>query len=260
MNQIFHILNGDALKEQFPAAIPGEIIIARLCLVDGPVAAATESELYKIHAAFICEVYPGFSEKECLNSIVSEMQKVEEIPGDSTVNLWFEDDLFCQVNFWFMMHLLSQKGKKYQLNLVRPKKGAEYSFGAMNQGELVQAIDNKIVIASDEQISLSRFWRLYQQNKLSELIRLSELLSDRYPFLLPAVRAHQDRCVQPGRPKQAIRAIMEELQTEEFGPVFRAFCQREKIYGYGDLQVKRLFDEVLKERSGNDADLLDFPG
>ena len=33
----FHILNGDALKSQFPERILGEIIVARECLVDGPV-------------------------------------------------------------------------------------------------------------------------------------------------------------------------------------------------------------------------------
>jgi len=33
----YHILNGDALKEQFPDRIKGKIIIARECLVDGNV-------------------------------------------------------------------------------------------------------------------------------------------------------------------------------------------------------------------------------
>ncbi|GJM35445.1 MAG: hypothetical protein DHS20C18_44460 [Saprospiraceae bacterium] len=30
----------------------------------------------------------------------------------------------------------------------------------------------------------------------------------------------------------------------EFAPVFRAFNKRGNIYGFGDLQVKRLFDEI----------------
>jgi len=40
---------------------------------------------------------------------------------------------------------------------------------------------------------------------------------------------------------------MKELETQDFGPVFREFTKRESIYGYGDLQVKRLFDELLQE-------------
>ena len=35
MNNIYHILNGDSLKNQFPKSISGELIVARECLVDG---------------------------------------------------------------------------------------------------------------------------------------------------------------------------------------------------------------------------------
>jgi len=250
MKQTFHILNGDVLKSQLPSTVLGELIVARLCLVDGPVAAGTEAELYKIRAAFISGNYPGFSEMDYLNNTVSEMRKVAAIPENSTVHLWFEDDLFCQVNFWFILHLLFQNHKKYKLFLIRPKEDTEHSFGTMNQEALSKALENKVIIAGEEQILLSQFWKLYQQNKLTQLRKLAGELESKFPFLLPAIRAHQDRCVHPGRPKVAIFRIMKALNTDEFGPVFRTFCQQEKIYGFGDLQVRRLFDEVKKERSG----------
>ncbi len=248
MKKKIHILTGDALKSQLPSTVSGEIIVARLCLVDGPVAAASEEDLYKIRASFISENYPGFSKMDCLNNTVLEMRKVEEIPENSTVNLWFEDDLFCQVNFWFILHLLFQNNKNYNLYLVRPKADSAYSFGTMNQSELMQALDNKLIISNKALILLSQFWRLYQQNELSQLLKLAGELESEFPFLLPAIRAHQDRCVQPGRPKAAILSIIEKLDTDAFVPVFQAFCEQEKIYGFGDLQVKRLFDEVQKER------------
>jgi hypothetical protein len=37
---------------------------------------------------------------------------------------------------------------------------------------------------------------------------------------------------------------MDELETEDFGIVFKEFSQRENIYGFSDLQVKRLFDKI----------------
>ncbi len=37
---------------------------------------------------------------------------------------------------------------------------------------------------------------------------------------------------------------MEGLQTQNFGLIFREFCKREGIYGFGDLQVKRLLEEI----------------
>ena len=68
-----------------------------------------------------------------------------------------------------------------------------------------------------------------------------------YPFILPAVNAHIQRIPgkeYPGRPIQSLIEIMKDLETDEFGAVFREFNKREYIYGFGDVQVKRLFDMI----------------
>ncbi len=41
---------------------------------------------------------------------------------------------------------------------------------------------------------------------------------------------------------------MEERNTVEFGQIFKTFCIREEIYGFGDLQVKILVDEIKNKR------------
>ena len=38
--------------------------------------------------------------------------------------------------------------------------------------------------------------------------------------------------------------VYNELETDEFGAVFREFSRRESIYGFGDLQVKKLLDQI----------------
>ena len=49
---IFHILNGDSLSGQFPEEIPGEKVIFRECLVDGPVQADSEEVFWKIRKVY----------------------------------------------------------------------------------------------------------------------------------------------------------------------------------------------------------------
>jgi hypothetical protein len=74
-------------------------------------------------------------------------------------------------------------------------------------------------------------------------------LAVKYPFLKPAIQANIDQIPttdNPDRPVQSLMNIINELKTNEFGPVFRLFCQRESIYGFGDLQVKRIFEEINK--------------
>ena len=251
MRKQYHILNGDSLKERFPDKIEGELIVARECLVDGNVEERDLSELYRSRAQFISENYEGYKVKDYYGTTVPEFHKIQNITEDSDINLWFEDDLFCQVNLWFVLNLIYENYKNQQVFLVRPKTNYEYNFGAMNSEELLNEFWNKINIELFELKELSKLWRLYQQNDCDEMIRIAERLNNRFPFLIDAIGAHRDRLPQDGdlgRPTQTLMQIIDELNTVEFGPVFKEFNKREGIYGFGDLQLKRMLDEIKKNR------------
>ncbi|AZA74697.1 DUF1835 domain-containing protein [Chryseobacterium indoltheticum] len=87
----FHILNGDCLAEKFPKNMEGEIIIWREALIDGPV---SDNNFFENRKKFITENHDSESDYEEL--VVKEFQRIQNIPEDSSVFFWFEDDLFCQ--------------------------------------------------------------------------------------------------------------------------------------------------------------------
>ena len=95
----FHILNGDCLDQRFPNDLDGEKIIWRECLIDGPV---SETNFFESRTKFIQENFgetkEGYSEK-----VLNEFEKIKNIPQNADVYFWFEDDLFCQVNLWFLL-------------------------------------------------------------------------------------------------------------------------------------------------------------
>jgi hypothetical protein len=249
MKNEYHILNGDSLKEQFPNSILGNRIIARLCLVDGDVKAETLSELFKIRAKFISESYSEYTEQDYYLRTVTEIEKIQNISENTEINLWFEDDLFCQVNFWFIINLIFEGRKTQSIFLVRPKKNSEYSFGKMNKDELVKAFQSRIKIETFEINELRKIWKFYQQDNYTEMLEIGKKMNEKFPFLISAIMAHKDRLPRNGnlgRPKQTLIQIMEDLKSDKFYQVFAEFCKREEIYGFGDLQVKRMFDEIIK--------------
>ncbi len=251
MRKQYHILNGDSLKEQFPDNIKGELIVARECLVDGNVDGYDLTELFHSRAQFISENYEGYKEKDYYEKTVPEFHKIQNITEDSDIHLWFEDDLFCQVNLWFVINLIYENYKNQQVFLIRPKTNYEYNFGGMNKEELLNEFRNKIKIELFELKELSKLWKLYQQGDCDEMIRIAERLDKRFPFLIYAIKAHRDRLPRDGnlgRPTQTLIQIMDELNTVEFDAIFREFNRREGIYGFGDLQVKRLFNEIKNNR------------
>ena len=248
MTKTYHILNGDALKEQFPKTIPRAIIVARECLVDGPVQGGNLSEFFKQRAAFIRDNYGGFTEQDYFKETVPEFLKIQNIPAQAAVHLWFEDDLFCQVNFWFVIHLLRESHRDRQLFLVRPATHTPYGFGGLSTEELVEAFEHKTALTALD--DLAALWELYQKNDLENLAKTAHRLKNHYPFIPAAVEAHIARIPtagNPGRPTQSLLQIMDDLNTTDFGSIFREFCKREPIYGYGDVQVKRLLDRIMDQ-------------
>ena len=244
MQNQYHILNGDALKMQFPSSISGKILVMKECLIDGDVRGKTLSEFYQNRATYLSKTYKGST--NYFQKVVPEFQKMMTIPDGCTINLWFEYDLFCQVNLWFVLYLL--KKHTNSMFLILPNSKSPYGFGEMNKTELKVAYEKKLGITLSERDLLNQLWKYYQQNNIEQLLSISAELGSKYQFLIPAIKAHQARLPnknQLGRPKVAILEIMKDLGTKDFGLVFREFCKREGIYGFGDLQVKRIFDEVI---------------
>lgn len=239
MKKHFHILNGDALKSQFPREISGTQIVVRECLVDGNVGGATTEQLYETRAKFIAESYPDSSEDDYFNKSVTEFNEIQAIPNGSSICLWFEDDLFCQVNMWFVLYLL--KEHKSELFLVRPKVHTSFGFGGLSEEKLVQLHQEKQSVSRRDE--LATLWTYYQHANEKAMLKVAVELDSVYPFLLPAVQAYEDSIAKedsPGRPIEVLMQIKKDLNTKEFGPIFKEFCQREPIYGFGDLQVARL--------------------
>ena len=247
MRKQYYILNGDSLKEQFPESLLGEIIVAKECLVDGSVEGKNLTDFFKTRAKFISSNYDGYTEQDYFEKTIPEFQKMQNITDNSDINLWFEDDLFCQVNFWFVINLLSKSHQNNHFFLVRPKVHSQYGFGGLNKSELISIYENRLELTELDKLAI--LWESYQDNDTEKLIKISRELKNSYPFILTAAEAHIERIPTNGdlgRPSQSLIQIIEDLETDEFGPVFREFNKRESIYGFGDLQVKRIFDEIIK--------------
>ncbi len=247
MTQHYNILNGDALLKQFPENIEGETIICRECLVDGDVKSKNLDDLFHVRARFINECYGDFSVEHYYNNAVAEFDKIRNIPKQSIVNLWFEDDLFCQVNFWFVCYLLQNFVQEPLVFLIRPKEHTLYGFGGLSKPGLEHAFAERIQLNSTAQIA--GLWEAYKNGNMDKLLHIASKLKKQFPFIKNAVNAHIARIPNnrsKGRPTEALVEIIQDLKTDEFGPVFREFNKREYIYGFGDLQVKRLLDEIKR--------------
>ena len=93
-------------------------------------------------------------------------------------------------------------------------------------------------------------WKAYKNANLEELADLSKHQSPAFPYLQEVIKAHADRFPKDGtkgRPEKVIEDIIQN-GTTDFHKVFREFWNRESIYGFGDIQLKSLYDKVMHSR------------
>lgn len=249
---VYNILNGDSLAYSFPdAKIEGDIIVVREGLIDGKVSGDNLHDFWHSRAKYI-----GIPEAEYHNNVVKEFEKILNAPDNSEFNLWFEYDLFCQVNMWFVISIINSLAIKkkvyavYTSHLDKTSKQFWNGFGQANSSELTICFVNRTPLDNTDLQLGQDLWIAYKNHNLEELIRLAKNQSSAFPYLQEVVKAHVDRFPKDGtkgRPEKVIEDIMQNGSTE-FGNVFREFWNRESIYGFGDTQLKHLFDKVMHNR------------
>ncbi|MFZ9045211.1 MAG: DUF1835 domain-containing protein [Cyclobacteriaceae bacterium] len=250
MHSTFHILNGDALAERFPPELEGNLIVCRECLCEGPVGKESLNELYLERENYLSTTYPEIDHLHYSSDISSEFEKIRRIPNGSDIYLWFEQDVFCQVNLWFILYLLAQSDFVGSIQLVITNQKSPYAFSGYSEEELLDLYRDSIPIS--ELLLWAQLWKSFQQKQVTILEDTGKKLNRTYPFLTVAIHALLDSIPSEdslSRPSRVLQEIIASQEDENFQSIFQEFCTREAIYGYGDLQVKRLYKEAKEEGS-----------
>lgn len=249
---IYHILNGDSLAYSFPDAhIKGETIVVREALINGNLSGDHLNDFWQSRAK-----YHGSPEAEYHNNVVKEFEKILNAPDHAEFNLWFEYDLFCQVNMWFVLSIiksLSIKKKVYAVYTSYLNKNDQQfwnGFGRATSSELRICFADRILLNEADLRSGQDLWAAYKSADSEELMRLAKNQSPGFPYLQEVVKAQVERFPKDGtkgRPERVLEEITKNISTD-FHQVFKEFWSRESIYGFGDTQLKELYDKVMRYR------------
>lgn len=243
-------MNGDCLAEQLKEVMSSEdFIVFREALIDGPIEAESSNQFWALRSNFIMESY-GASSKEYYTKTVAEFDKLKALPDGSEICLWFENDLFCQANMWFIISMLYQY-TSFQIYRIFPiiSNPADKWTGFSNAtpSSLMNAYDKKVKFTKDDLLLGKNLWDVYRKNDLAKLMTLSEQASPCFELLNEVCKAHADRFSFNGimgRPERVIKEIMED-KSLDFQAVFDIFSKQNGIYGFGDLQVKKMMGQFL---------------
>jgi hypothetical protein len=239
-----HVLNGDALGSDFP--FREKIIVCREGLIDGPVNEKSLEKFWDQRSRYVTGEF-GASRDEYRNKVQRELEQLFAFSETDNINLWFEHDLFCQVNMWFILSLIEElniRSKVFRVSPPTTLANVWDGFGSVSSLQLTSCFESRVQFSkTDIQLGTS-LWEAYQQNDLMSLENFSQQKSDCFHYLAEVCDAHIERANgMLGRPKQRLRQI-QQSGIKDFGNIFLEFRKTEAIYGFGDLQVKKMLEEL----------------
>jgi hypothetical protein len=170
---------------------------------------------------------------------------------DETI-LWFEHDLFCQINLIYVLDWFSKQSmgdSRLSLICIGEFRGVA-DFRGLGQltGEQLASLFEKRHGVTDAELSLAaRAWAAYCSADPEEISQLIDQDISAMPFLRQALRLHLARypSVRNGLGRVENKALeMISNGAIGFKSLFRVFARAEPVYGMGDSQfwcaLKRL--------------------
>lgn len=239
---MLHILNGDALAQRLPAGLPGQRLVWREALMDGPTSAGlTANQWRRVRARHLRQAYGApFAEGIAL---WRELEAgLEASLTQDEVVLWFEQDLYCMVNLLYLLAWYARQPERPPLSLVSGDLGRDADLVAMFS-ELRPVPDMWLAEAVDT-------WAAYCSDNPVGILTMSGTL----PGLEAAIEAHRSRFPGPEGVSGLQRLVLQALADRPmaFGDLFQEVSRRAYTMGYGDLQ----FAGVLREMQRQAAPLI----
>ena len=247
MNSVVHVLNGDSTVPIFAKSrIPGDVIVWRELLSDGPVKNTIGSdEFWKERYAFF-ERELGISKLEYFDKTIKEIIKLSDLSKSCELVLWFEYDLFCQVNLLALCSYLLQYYRKdltYYLvctGKIKDQEQLQY-LSDFSPDAYTTLYKNKVKLTKHNLFFAEQCWNIYAENKHEKLRSFDFNQCHKFNYLQLAMDQQLQRFPKENGLNQIENKIMEIIKvsamtSSEIVRELLIWQQEHTVYGFGDSQ------------------------
>ncbi len=248
MAKQLHILNGDATVPEFrKSGIAGEIVVWREALCDGPVSNSIRHDsFWDKRASFIQK---GLGGENYADKMLAELDKLRDLSGFDEVVLWFEYDLFCQINMLACLSFIDHR----EISLVclgDELDGQLRGLGEISSIDFITLFKNRSSLSKEDITYARSAWQAYTDPSPEKLRSLSP--SATFKHLKPAIEAHLSRLPQKNGlnnlEEKMLKLIKEGIDNER--KLVGTMLRDQGYFGLGDMQYLHYLDQLrplLKE-------------
>ncbi len=271
---MLHIHNGDSSANTAKQiTIPGEHVAFRESLIEGPTSLVIDGrpiDLYPgawrlVRARHLAHAF-GADLIQTSEDLRAQEEKLKSFYEHDEVVLWFEHDLFCQVNLLYLLDWFAQRElgpTKLSLIFIGEFPGLPNfrGLGELNPEQLASLLDKRQEVSAAQFALATRAWQAYGSDDPTAIEQLRKSDTSALPFLDRAMLLHLERFPSSRNGLGLIENLGLELiqsGSNRFADLFPRFSAAAPEYGFGDSQfwlaLSRLAagrKPLVKSSSGN---------
>ena len=198
MSSLLHITNGDCFTEKLSTLkLKGDVITWREMLCEGKTLTNVGSEsFWKARFEFLNKNYK-VSKSSFIEKTLKEYRSLCNHKQQDHIVLWFEYDLFCQVNMLAVLSWLKVNRKYAEISLVCSGKEDSsdklYSLNELDSDQLMKLYENRKILSQDDIEYADYVWQLYCSDNPIRLENLTDFKNYQFDYLSDAITSHLHR-------------------------------------------------------------------
>lgn len=253
-SSILHITNGDSTTSYLKALkFEGEFITWRETLCEGKTSIDVGSEsFWKTRFDFLKSNYK-ITKKTFIDFTLKEYRNLCQQKNQKEIVLWFEHDLFCQINMIAIVSWIKRFRKNEKVTLVcsGDVKGSKKRLGLceLNPEQIHEHYANRVELTQDDIEYADYIWQLYCSDsplRLETVYKFNPMSP--FNYLSDAIEIHLKRFPSIENGLNLVENYIIETADKTKPKDKRQFVgnllKNQETLGFGDLQYFQKLDKL----------------
>ena len=249
MKSLLHITNGDSFTSRLESLqLKGDIITWREMLCEGKTLCSVGSEsFWKTRFEFLNKNYK-ITKSWFIEKTLKEYRSLCNHKQQDQIVLWFEYDLFCQINMLAVLSWLKTHRRHAEISLVCSGNEDEtdkmYGLNELSNEKLMALYEKRTVLSQDDIEYADYIWQLYCSDNP---IRLENQIANndfQFEYLSDALKTHLKRfpTIKNGlnELENHVLQVASELKPKSKTALMQELVSNQGFYGFGDTQYERI--------------------
>lgn len=253
MKSLLHITNGDSFTSRLQSLqLKGDIITWREMLCEGKTLCAVGSEsFWKTRFEFLNKNYK-VTKSWFVEKTLKEYRSLCNHKQQDHIVLWFEYDLFCQINMLAVLSWLKEHRRHAEISLVcsgkEDESGKLYGLNELSDERLLQLYESRTMLSQDDIEYADYIWQLYCSDNP---IRMENQLANndfQFEYLNEALKTHLKRfpTIKNGLNELENHVLKTAVvkKPESRNALMGQLLSDQGYYGFGDTQYERIITSL----------------